>query len=231
MKYESSDVGRINRAIKFALDVHWRRNRPLDYQFKPSQAADLLTSLDCPIEVVIAAICADVLKDTVMTPDDLREKLGDDVIEVLLEFTTKETKSWVDRQRHKLIQMETWSLKACVVVAARTLINLEFTRSRLEHIDDELVNETRENFMDTFGTSEDNLQAYFTLLTDLLNKKAKSLVKIPDTLSNSQLLEVFDALSESAGYVIFDIWPSKSMSVIQAQEILNFYPTQFELQF
>ncbi|MDD2959355.1 MAG: bifunctional (p)ppGpp synthetase/guanosine-3',5'-bis(diphosphate) 3'-pyrophosphohydrolase [Lachnospiraceae bacterium] len=88
--HPSDDISMIEKAYRIAYDAHkdQRRKSGEPYIIHPLCVAIILADLELDKETIVAGLLHDVVEDTVMTAEQLREEFGDEV-ELLVDGVTK----------------------------------------------------------------------------------------------------------------------------------------------
>ncbi len=88
--HPSDDISMIERAYKIAYEAHKEQVRKSGepYIIHPLCVAMILADLELDKETIVAGLLHDVVEDTVMTNEDLKEQFGEDV-ELLVDGVTK----------------------------------------------------------------------------------------------------------------------------------------------
>ena len=88
--HPSDDISMIEKAYKIAYEAHKNQLRKSGepYIIHPLNVASILASLEMDKETIVAGILHDVVEDTVMTDEDLRREVGEDVA-LLVDGVTK----------------------------------------------------------------------------------------------------------------------------------------------
>lgn len=97
---------RLDSAIKFATDKHQgqlRKREGTPYILHPLEAAAIANDLTKDEDVLIAAILHDTVEDTEATIDEVREKFGDRVAQLVAAET--------ENKRDSLPPEETWEVR------------------------------------------------------------------------------------------------------------------------
>ena len=95
----------IREAVEFAVEAHKgavRKGTQTPYIVHPLEAAVIVGSMTEDQELVAAAILHDVLEDTDAREEDLRQRFGDRVADLVVEETDDKTLSWLERKKGKL---------------------------------------------------------------------------------------------------------------------------------
>jgi (p)ppGpp synthase/HD superfamily hydrolase len=119
---------RIFEAVEFAARAHrgqTRKGTRVPYLLHPLRAGETLIRLDCPDDLVIAAILHDTVEDTATTFATIRKKFGQNVMEIVKACTEPDKHaSWEERKRHTLETLRHAPLKILMVAAADKLDNV-----------------------------------------------------------------------------------------------------------
>ena len=123
----------IEKAIEFALMAHegaLRKGTGLPYILHPLEAAAIAAQLTKDPDVIAAAILQDVLEDTSFTADDIRDRFGERVAELVISCTENKRRnvsspdSWNLRKRETIEHLKTASCDEKIVAFADKLSNL-----------------------------------------------------------------------------------------------------------
>ena len=92
-KRSQKDIDKIERAFLWAEKLHAGQYRISQepYIIHPLEVAKILTDLKLDTDTIVAAFLHDILEDTDTTADDMREKFGSDVLN-LVQGVTKLSK-------------------------------------------------------------------------------------------------------------------------------------------
>ncbi|MDO5538674.1 MAG: bifunctional (p)ppGpp synthetase/guanosine-3',5'-bis(diphosphate) 3'-pyrophosphohydrolase [Eubacteriales bacterium] len=88
--HPSADTSMIEKAYKIAYEAHkdQKRKSGEPYIIHPLCVAIILADLEMDKETIVAGILHDVVEDTIMTPEEIRQEFGEDV-EQLVDGVTK----------------------------------------------------------------------------------------------------------------------------------------------
>jgi guanosine-3',5'-bis(diphosphate) 3'-pyrophosphohydrolase len=89
------------KALKTAIDAHAGQVRKHDhspYVAHPIMVARMLEKAGFPEVVVAAALTHDVLEDTSVTEEDLRNKLGNQVVDIVVAVSEEKALPWEERK-------------------------------------------------------------------------------------------------------------------------------------
>lgn len=120
MGYSSEDI--VNKALEFAKNAHKgqkRKGKMIDYIEHPIAVYKLIREYTDDVEVHCAALLHDVIEDTDVTYEELVEKFGKSIADVVLEVSdSKEDKknlSWMERRQRSIQKIKLLSEKAIIV--------------------------------------------------------------------------------------------------------------------
>ena len=120
----------IREAVEFAVEAHKgavRKGTQTPYIVHPLEAAVIVGSMTEDQELVAAAILHDVLEDTDAREEDLRQRFGDRVADLVVEETDDKTLSWLERKKGKLERVARGSRDLKMVVLGDKLSNMRCT--------------------------------------------------------------------------------------------------------
>lgn len=121
---------RILQATRFAADKHADQRRKnaaaTPYINHPVEVAELLAVVGRvdDEEMLIAALLHDTIEDTDTTRDEIRERFGDAVLELVLELTDDKSLPKAERKRQQVVQAPQKSLRARQIKIADKITNL-----------------------------------------------------------------------------------------------------------
>ena len=124
---------RLNQAIRFAVDAHTKQIRKLEgipYIFHPMEAASIASGITADEDVHIAALLHDTVEDANISPDEIRERFGDRVAELV----ASETES----KYHDLPSELTWKQRK--TESLRVLQNTDDICVKILWLSDKLAN-------------------------------------------------------------------------------------------
>jgi len=121
----------IARALALAATAHEKQRRKgngTPYFVHPAEVAMLLIEEDAPQEVVVAGILHDLLEDTKVTPEEIREGFGGRVLELVTEVSEVinpvEKECWEARKERSIAKLPQMSQGALLITCADKLSNL-----------------------------------------------------------------------------------------------------------
>lgn len=141
MKGNNMDL--LNEAIKFAVDAHAgmvRKGTDTPFIVHPMEVASITAAMTEDIEVIAAAVLHDVAEDTKYTVEDIRERFGDRVAELVsAESENKHedrpaNETWKERKQETIDHMSKLSREAKIICLSDKLANLRSIDRDLDHI-------------------------------------------------------------------------------------------------
>ncbi|MGM9926297.1 MAG: HD domain-containing protein [Bacillus sp. (in: firmicutes)] len=124
-------------AIQLATEAHAgqvRKNTTEPYVEHPKRVAAILEEAGFREEVIIAAILHDIVEDTPVTIEQIRERFGDDVADIVAYHTEDKTLSWEERKEHTISVVETAPLEVKALIIADKLDNLQSLSRQYEEM-------------------------------------------------------------------------------------------------
>ena len=161
----------IHEAIIFAALKHNSAKNPnrkgtsIPYITHPMEVMQILTANNCSENVIVAGILHDTLEDTSTTPDEIDEKFGPEILEIVKTESEDKTKSWEERKKTTIEHLKTASLDAKLVCCADKLANIRSMAADKEEIGDRLW--TR------FNAPEDRIAWYYRSIAKVMPELAE----------------------------------------------------------
>jgi len=127
----AKDIAKILNASRFAAFHHREVPRKnalhAPYIVHPLRVAEFLLkygySADVDVDLLVAAICHDGLEDTKMTPEEIRKRFGDRVLQLVLDVTDDKSLPQTIRKLKQIEHAETLCEDAADLKAADKLEN------------------------------------------------------------------------------------------------------------
>lgn len=118
----------LNKAIAYAVEKHWdglRKGTDMPYIVHPLEAMHILYTMGADKYLMAAGVLHDTVEDTGATLEDIEEKFGREVRE-LVECHTEKDKSlpWKERKEIALAHLKTASKREKMLVLADKLANM-----------------------------------------------------------------------------------------------------------
>ena len=134
----------INTAIEIALEAHknqFRKGTKIPYATHPLSVGIILAKAGFPDEVIAAGILHDTVEDTPVTLNEIREKFGEKVAEIV-DGVSEPDKSlpWEERKQHTLEILKETSEAVRFVALADKLDNIRAIAGDYKDEGDDLWN-------------------------------------------------------------------------------------------
>lgn len=120
----------IKRAAEFAAKVHEgkvRKGSNIPYIVHPYEAAVIVSGMTSDPEVISAALLHDVLEDTEVTYEELREQFGERVAALVKAESEDKTKTWRERKSSTIERLKTATREEKLICLGDKLSNLRCT--------------------------------------------------------------------------------------------------------
>ena len=117
----------IQEAIIFATIKHQNQKRKgteIPYIVHPMEVMEILTSMNCFEDVIIAGILHDTLEDTDTKPDEIKELFGDNVLAIVQTESEDKSKTWKERKQATIDHLEKARPETKLVCFADKLSNI-----------------------------------------------------------------------------------------------------------
>ena len=118
----------VEKALRIMLLAHGQQVRKTDgspYIIHPMMVAKKLARLGFSDETIAAALVHDVLEDTDVTEQQLRQELGDKVVDIILPLSEDKKLEWETRKKKYINDVKNASVETKAVSIADKIHNLE----------------------------------------------------------------------------------------------------------
>ena len=118
----------IEKALALALRAHegqMRKDAPTPYLVHPVRVAILLARYGFPDEVVAAGLVHDVVEDTDVSLEEIRQELGEQVAALVAPVTHDDTLPWEEKKKAYIESVRAASEGAKAVATADKIANAE----------------------------------------------------------------------------------------------------------
>ncbi|MFD0674095.1 HD domain-containing protein [Cohnella sp. GCM10027633] len=180
----------IDQAIEFAAHAHRKQKRKgtkIPYISHPYAVGLILQKAGCKEEVVAAGILHDTLEDTKATREELSERFGPAVLEIVEGCSEPDKEaSWEERKQHTLDYLRNAPLTIRLVACADKLHNIRSVARDLEKHGEET--------WERFKRGRELQQWYYTGLVDSLGHASR--FPLLEELQEA-VAEVFDLATDS----------------------------------
>lgn len=165
-----TDSIKIHNAIIFATMKHKEQKRKgtdIPYIVHPMEVMQILTSMNCGTDVIIAGILHDTLEDTDTKPDEIKNIFGDNVLKIVQTESEDKSKSWKERKQHTIDCLKTDTRETKLVCLADKLSNL-----RSIYVD---FLKTGNKVWERFNAPKESIKWYYESIADALEEDFKNL--------------------------------------------------------
>ena len=185
---------RFNEALRFAIDAHadMYRKGGAPYIVHPIEVAVIASTMTIDEDVLCAAVLHDVVEDTPVTIDDVREAFGDRVAELVKSETEDKhedlppEETWYMRKRDSLKELRSSDDPAVHILwLSDKLSNMRSFKRMHEVRGDKL--------WEAFHQSDPKLQAWY------YNSIAQALVDLSDTAAWKEFSYLLSMIFEGVG--------------------------------
>ena len=162
----------IHEAIYYASKRHQgqvRKYTDYPYFVHPMEVMGILIENGCSENVIIAGILHDVIEDTCEDNDVIRgivreqikEKFGNDVLEIVSSESEDKSKTWQERKQATIDALKNESLEVRLVCCADKLSNILSIYADMQKSGDKVFAR--------FNAPKDNLKWYYSSIAESLN--------------------------------------------------------------
>ena len=121
----------IRKALEFAAVYHKdgvQKGSKVPYIVHPFEVALILQENGMEDRIIAAGLLHDTLEDTELTPEQIREEFGDDILHLVLgaseELEGREETLWGERKKHTIEYLKTAPIDVKYIVCADKLSNI-----------------------------------------------------------------------------------------------------------
>jgi (p)ppGpp synthase/HD superfamily hydrolase len=120
------------------------------------EVMQILTENGCSEDVIVAGILHDTLEDTPTTPEQIVEKFGKRILELVQSQSEDKSKSWRERKQHTIDMMKDADKDVQLICCADKLSNIKSI-----YADKQIVGEA---VFDRFNASKEDIRWYYESL-------------------------------------------------------------------
>lgn len=116
----------LNEAIIFAVACHegqFRKGSMQPYIFHPLEVMDILRKMDADNDLLMAGVLHDVVEDTEVTLNDIAERFGENVADLVAVHTEDKALPWEERKRKTIQLTEEGNIKIKMLIMADLVAN------------------------------------------------------------------------------------------------------------
>ena len=117
----------IEEAVRFAIDRHHgqvRKGTDMPYILHPLEVMTILNEMQAEKEVVIAGVLHDTVEDTNTNINEIRDRFGSTVADLVSAHTEDKSKSWGERKQKEIESIKTGSYNLQRLILADKLSNM-----------------------------------------------------------------------------------------------------------
>lgn len=121
------ESARIHDAIVFATKAHKgqvRKGTDIDYISHPLEVLQILTYMQADFNLQIAGVLHDTVEDTSVTLEQIRERYGEDVANLVGHHSEDKSKTWDERKTTAIEELEGADFRLKMLVMADKVSNL-----------------------------------------------------------------------------------------------------------
>ncbi len=155
----------IHEAIIFATLKHQNQKRKgsgVPYIVHPMEVMQILSAENLPEEIIIAGILHDTLEDTDTTPQEIEQKFGKAVLDIVLTESEDKSKTWRERKQHTIDCLQKDTMATKLVCCADKLSNIKSMYADLQAIGEKL--------WERFNAPKENIRWYYESIVNALTE-------------------------------------------------------------
>jgi len=172
---EGTNMNNIQAAKDLAQKAHehqTRKNSEEPYVEHPIRVAKILKEAGFREEVIIAGLLHDTVEDTDVTLEEIEEKFGSDVANIVAYHTEDKSLSWEERKQHTIDVVKTAPYEVKALIIADKLDNLQSLKQQYDVMGEEVWKAFKRgkeqqcwyncSIVDVISTFEDSPQFFAT---------------------------------------------------------------------
>ncbi len=132
---------RLDDAIHFATECHagqTRKGTNIPYVLHPLEVLQILYSMRADTELLIAGVLHDTVEDTDTTLEEIRERFGNDVADLVASNSEDKSKTWEERKQHTIDTLSSAPHRVKQLILADKLANLRSIAYDFRNLGDKL---------------------------------------------------------------------------------------------
>lgn len=137
------DHERLNDAITFAVSCHsgqCRKGSNKPYIFHPLEVMNILNNMNADTNLLIAGVLHDVVEDSDATLDDIENRFGKEVAELVASHTEDKSFSWKERKQSCIDILKNGNKRECMLIMADVVANQRNILKDYQLVGEELWN-------------------------------------------------------------------------------------------
>ena len=158
-------TNKIKDVIEFVSEKHSKQKRKVlafPYIVHLFEVFQILREENCDEETLIVGLLHDVVEDTGTSLDEVREKFGESVAQLVGYLTEIKSLPYIERKAEHAKRLEKAPLKAKLVKCADCLSNLKSIYYDMQIVD---------NVFKNFNSTPENLKNYYSHSIEILGKR------------------------------------------------------------
>ena len=164
MGEENTKTNKIHEAVLFAADKHGkdlRKGTEIPYISHPIEVMLILMANGCSEEVIIAGVLHDTLEDTKTDANEILDKFGKGVLEIVKSESENKSNTWKVRKQATIDLLKTASLETKLVCCADKLTNIYSMVRDKKNVGEKL--------WERFNASKDDIEWYYRSIYNSLS--------------------------------------------------------------
>ena len=121
------DGMKLHEAMMMAVKAHKgqvRKGTDVPYIVHPMEVLQILTAMRGDTELLVAGVLHDVVEDTTVTAEDIQERFGNEVAELVCHHTEDKRQSWEERKQATINEIRKGNQRVRYLIFADMLSNL-----------------------------------------------------------------------------------------------------------
>ncbi len=154
IKAQGKDQPMIKKAVAFASKAHEgavRKGTAVPYIVHPMETAIIVSLMTDDEEMIAAALLHNVIEDTPVTYEEVREKFGERVALLVQAESEDKSKTWWERKQEKIDHLYTASREVKILALGDKLSNLRSTARDYLLLGEEIWNRFNEKKKSSHG--------------------------------------------------------------------------------
>ncbi|MCB1141566.1 MAG: bifunctional (p)ppGpp synthetase/guanosine-3',5'-bis(diphosphate) 3'-pyrophosphohydrolase [Leptospiraceae bacterium] len=185
----------IQKALGFAFDAHrhqFRKSTEIPYIIHPLTVYSILSRYNLPEETRIAGLFHDLLEDTEITPERIRDEFGENILELVLSTSEDrdsllpEASTWKERKTHTISYLKECSRLDTLAIA---LVD-KFDNLQSVYLDREVLGE---EIWKRFNAPKSEQKWYYGELSKVFSEK-QEIVQHPISAIQIQFSNLYNSV-------------------------------------
>ena len=190
----------IHEAIIFATFKHQNQKRKgteIPYIVHPMEVMQLLSAEGLSEEIVIAGILHDTLEDTDTKPEEIEQKFGKAVLDIVLTESEDKSKTWRERKQHTIDCLKKDTMATKLVCCADKLSNIKSMYADFLSIGEKL--------WQRFNAPKEDIKWYYESIVNALTDLASYRIyeELKETVKAVFNTEKFETYHQAFEYTVY----------------------------